>query len=56
VVVAYLASDKFARLATMTKYNYRRLLDLARRPEVLGDYRVDQMRPAFVQAFRIWSG
>jgi integrase len=51
VVGAYLASDKFAKLAVMTQYNYRRLLDIARRPDVLGDVRVDRLRPALVQAF-----
>jgi len=49
VVAAYLGSDKFMRLAASTQGGYRRHLALAQ--SVLGNYPVDVIRPALVQAF-----
>jgi integrase len=51
LIHAYLASDKFGTLASTTKSGYRALLALAERPETLGAYSVDVIRPALVQAF-----
>ena len=51
VIHAYLASPKFNALAQATRVDYRRYLALAERPETLGAYPVEQMRPALVQAF-----
>jgi integrase len=49
VITMYLSSDKYLKLADLTKVNYRHMLDLARK--VLGEVPVDRMRPAIVQAF-----
>lgn len=51
VIHSYLASAKFDGLAPATKTGYRYLLELAERPETLGAYPVEVMRPALVQAF-----
>jgi integrase len=51
VIHAYLASDKFARLADNTKASYRRALAIAEREGVLGGLDVAQLDPYLVQAF-----
>jgi len=51
VIRAYLSSPKFDSLALSTRTSYRYLLGLAERPETLGAYPVDVIRPALVQAF-----
>src|SRR5262249_1082948 len=51
VVRAYLTSPKFDSLAKNTRTQYRYLLGRAERPETLGAYSVDEIRPALVQAF-----
>jgi len=51
VIRAYLSSPKFDSLARATRGSYRYVLSLAERPDTLGAYPVDVMRPALVQAF-----
>jgi integrase len=52
VIRSFLASPKFQDgLAPSTQYNYRHLLGMAERPDILGAVPVEQMRPALVQAF-----
>jgi integrase len=51
VIRAYLSSPKFDALAHSTRVGYRYLLGLAERPETLGAYPVEVIRPALVQAF-----
>jgi integrase len=51
VIRAFLASDKFARLAPSTRKGYRLQLVRAQLPETLGAYATDVIRPALVQAF-----
>jgi integrase len=51
VIRAYLASPKYDALAKSTRTSYRYLLGLAERPDTLGGYPVDVIRPALVQAF-----
>jgi integrase len=51
VVRAYLTSPKFDSLAESTRKHYAHLLGLAERPDTLGAYSVDVIRPALVQAF-----
>jgi integrase len=51
VIRAYLASPKFLALATATQVNYRHLLGLAERPDVLGAVPIEEMRPKLVQAY-----
>lgn len=49
VIRAFLASDKFARLAKSTKDSYLRSLNIAARPEVLGAFPAVEMKPSIVQ-------
>ena len=51
VIRAYLASPKYDALAKSTRVSYGYLLGLAERPDTLGAYPVDVIRPALVQAF-----
>jgi len=51
VIRAYLASPKYDALARSTRVSYGYLLGLAERPDTLGAYPVDVIRPALVQAF-----
>jgi len=51
VIRAYLTSPKFDCLAQTTRASYRYVLGLAERPDTLGAYPVDVIRPALVQAF-----
>ena len=51
VIRAYLLSPKFDSLAQTTRGSYRYVLGLAERPDTLGAYPVDVIRPALVQAF-----
>jgi integrase len=51
VIRAFLASPKFAGLASSTQTNYRHLLTLAEEPDGLGSVSVEEMRPSLVQAF-----
>jgi len=51
VIRAYLSSPKFDSLAQATRGSYRYVLSLAERPDTLGAYPVDVIRPALVQAF-----
>src|SRR5262249_10144254 len=51
VIRAYLSSPKFDSLALSTRTSYRYLLGLAERPDTLGTYPVDVIRPALVQSF-----
>jgi integrase len=51
VIHAYVASPKFDALAQKTRIGYRHYLDLAERPETLGAYSVEVIRPSLVQAF-----
>ncbi len=51
VIRAYLASDKFARLAPSTRKGYRLQLVRAQLPETLGAYASNVIRPSLVQAF-----
>jgi integrase len=51
VVSAYLASDRFARLADTTRQGYQYILTLAQHPNALGLAPVETMRPALTQAF-----
>lgn len=51
VIHAYLASPKFAGLGASTQDGYQRALAIAERPDVLGAYPVEVMRPSLVQAF-----
>jgi integrase len=51
VIRAYLSSPKFDALAKSTRAHYAHLLGLAERPETLGAFSVEAIRPALVQAF-----
>jgi len=51
VIRAFLASDKFKRLAPSTQTGYRLYLTLAERPEILGALGVTEIRPSIVQQF-----
>jgi integrase len=51
VIRAYLGSPKYDALAHSTRVGYRYYLSLAERPETLGAYCVDVIRPSLVQAF-----
>jgi integrase len=51
VVRAYLSSPKFLSLAPSTQQAYRRLLNLAARPDILGALSVHVIRPSLVQGF-----
>jgi integrase len=51
VIKAYMASPKFAKLAPGTQANYRHLLELAGRPDILGGVKAAAMHPALVQGF-----
>lgn len=50
VIRAYLASDKFAKLAKSTRDSYLRALNIAARPEVLGAIPAKEMKPSITQA------
>lgn len=51
VIRAYLASEKFKKLAAGTRRQYLALLAMAEHPEALGGLSVMTIRPALVQAF-----
>ena len=51
VIRDYMKSDAFMRLTRATRENYSRELELAERPEILGEYPAAEMRPALVQGF-----
>jgi integrase len=51
VIRAYMHSPKFDGMAANTRRTYRYVLGLAERPEFLGAYSVEELRPALVQIF-----
>jgi integrase len=51
VIKAYMMSPKFDALAKSTRSNYGLPLSIAERPDTLGAYPVEMVRPSLVQAF-----
>ena len=51
VIRSFMLSPKFDALSKSTRISYTYLLGIAERPETLGAYEVEKLRPALVQAF-----
>ena len=51
VIRTFMLSPKFDALSKSTRISYTYLLGKAERPETLGAYEVENLRPALVQAF-----